>query len=196
MNSGIYQIVLPSGRKYIGSAKNFAARWRVHKSRLIAGNHHNRLLQAAWRKYGDALKFERLIICAVADLLFYEQRAIDVIGPELNVLRVAGNSIGYRHTKETKAKFPFRRKGSVSEQGKLARKEGIARWRMSDKHREAISQCKSRAVTCVDTGRRFPSSTKAAAWVKASINPKAKSTNIGWAADGKSATAYGLKWAR
>lgn len=196
MNSGIYQISFPSGRRYIGSAKNFAIRWRGHKTKLKAGKHCNRILQAAWDKYEGAALFERLLICAPEDLLFYEQMAIDSLSPEINVLTVAGSSLGYKHTEETKAKFKNRRRGVVTEEGKLARKEGIARWTMSKEHRATISSIKSRPVTCSSTGVTFKSSTKAAEWVRDRINPKAKSTNIGWAADGKLKTAYGLKWER
>src|SRR5690606_34420785 len=52
--SGIYEIhCTKSGRRYVGSAVNFSARWRLHYTQLCAGKHHSRHLQRAWNKYGE-----------------------------------------------------------------------------------------------------------------------------------------------
>jgi group I intron endonuclease len=111
--AGVYRVVAPDGRFYVGSAVNFASRWRVHRHHLRRGTHHNRALQAITAKHGvDALMFERLIICAPADVVMYEQAAIDALRPALNAAPVAGNTLGYKHTEETKAAFALRRKGS------------------------------------------------------------------------------------
>ncbi len=108
-NSGVYVISTPSGRQYVGSAVHFGTRWSVHRHRLRNGTHHSRKLQAAWNKYGDRLQFSKLLICARENVVMYEQIAIDALRPALNVAPMAGSSLGYRHTSETKAKFAERR---------------------------------------------------------------------------------------
>ena len=48
--AGVYAIVLPNGRAYIGETLNFQKRWSTHRAELIAGNHHNlELSKEAWR---------------------------------------------------------------------------------------------------------------------------------------------------
>lgn len=115
MNSGVYEIVnTVNGKRYVGSAKDFAKRWSVHRSRLKAGSHHNRHLQSSWNKHGPSLfEFRKLLICAPEHLLHYEQIAIDAIQPELNVERVAGNSLGCIRTPETRAKIAAKAAGRV-----------------------------------------------------------------------------------
>lgn len=108
MSAGVYKITAPSGRIYIGSAVNFDSRWRVHRHHLRKGTHHSPPLQAAWHKYGEDLKFERLLICAPEHAVMYEQIVIDALRPQMNVCPVAGSTLGYRHTDEVKAKFSQR----------------------------------------------------------------------------------------
>lgn len=120
MSAGVYQIVAPSGRRYIGSAVNFDSRWRVHRHHLRKGTHHSMPLQAAWNKYGSQLRFEKLLICNRENVVFYEQIAIDGLHPEMNVSPTAGNSLGYKHTPETKEKFHKRKTRSYSDEHKEA----------------------------------------------------------------------------
>jgi group I intron endonuclease len=60
--SGIYQIRNESnGRLYIGSAKEFKARYKQHIASLTKGTHHNKFLQNDFNKCGtDAFVFEVL----------------------------------------------------------------------------------------------------------------------------------------
>lgn len=114
MKSGIYTITSPSGRLYIGSAVNFSHRWRVHLYNLRRKQHHSPALQNAYDKYGEpGLVFRKLLICAPADLLFYEQRAIDAYASSrlYNVSPVAGSQLGFRHSDATKAAYAAARKG-------------------------------------------------------------------------------------
>lgn len=112
MTSGVYTIETPTGRQYVGSAVNFAARFRVHRHHLRAGTHPNAILQAAWNKYGEALVFSPILFCSREQVVLYEQIAIDALNPVMNVLKVAGNSYGYRHTQATKSKFHLRKKAT------------------------------------------------------------------------------------
>lgn len=82
------------------------SRWQQHVTQMRAGKHANPPLQRAFAKYGEpALQFDILLFCAPKDLLFYEQRAIDVLNPEYNVCRVAGNSLGVKRSQEARKKM-------------------------------------------------------------------------------------------
>jgi group I intron endonuclease len=106
MNTGIYSISSPSGRRYIGSAINIDRRWLRHRKDLKAGKHGNRSLQRAAVKYGvENLKFEKLIICDAPLLLFYEQLAIDGLKPEYNLALIAGSTIGIKRSDEFRTKI-------------------------------------------------------------------------------------------
>src|SRR5688572_24931982 len=93
MRSGVYEIVNShSGARYVGSASQFRKRCREHIRQLADGRHHSRYLQRAWNKHGpEAFEFRPLLVCERTDLLFYEQRALDALSPEYNIVRKAGS---------------------------------------------------------------------------------------------------------
>lgn len=98
-NCGVYKIThVDSGRVYIGSSKEIARRFYLHRWQLSRGDHHSPLLQRAWNKYGaDAFTFETVLICAEADLLFYEQALIDFYNSYdpargMNISSIAGRT--------------------------------------------------------------------------------------------------------
>lgn len=79
MNCGVYSIThLESGKRYIGSSVNIKRRMAFHKSRLRANAHENQYLQNVWNKDGEnSFAFEKLIVCAPNDNIFYEQKVMD-----------------------------------------------------------------------------------------------------------------------
>lgn len=102
MKTGIYVITAPSGGQYVGSAVDFGARWRTHRHLLRAGKHHSRALQRAADKYGiEKLSFKIMIVCRKEDLIFFEQRTIDVLRPRYNSRPTAENMLGFRHSQVT-----------------------------------------------------------------------------------------------
>lgn len=92
--SGIYVISTPGGSSYVGSAKDLRYRRNGHRSALNCHRHRNNRLQDAWNKYGDMLEIDVLLFCAPKDLLFYEQRAINVLKPNLNISPTAAGGRG------------------------------------------------------------------------------------------------------
>ena len=50
----------------------------------------------------------------------YEQIAMNALKPELNVAPVAGSTLGYRHTEETKAKFATRKRRNYTPEQRAA----------------------------------------------------------------------------
>ncbi len=141
-NSGVYVITAPSGRQYVGSAVHFGTRWSVHKHHLRAGTHHSRKLQAAWNKYGDRLQFSKLLVCAREHVVMYEQLAIDALRPALNVAPMAGSSLGYRHTEETKARFDERKKAARNTPACLAAHAARRGVPLSDEHKAKVQAAK------------------------------------------------------
>lgn len=110
MKTGIYEIVNSvDGKRYIGSAANFRARFSSHLTRLRQGVHHSRKLQNAWNKHGsEVFEFRRLLLCLPSDLLMYEQIAMDALLPEYNVAPKAGSCIGMKWSDEAKARISSR----------------------------------------------------------------------------------------
>lgn len=126
---GIYSITNEvNGCQYIGSAVTFRHRWNRHKHELRRGQHGNEVLQRAWAKYGEAaFRFEKIIVCAPAHLLLYEQRCIDGLNPTYNICRVAGSGFGTKRSAETKRKI-------------AASRVGLKLGPMSDEHKRNISE--------------------------------------------------------
>lgn len=110
---GIYEIVnTNNGKRYVGSARMLPLRLRQHRNRLRAGIHNNRHLQSSWAKHGEAsFIFKPLIVCRAEDLLFFEQRSIDLLKPAFNICPTAGSTLGRVHSDETKRKIAARKIG-------------------------------------------------------------------------------------
>lgn len=112
--SGIYEILhVDSGKRYIGSAKNFQKRWNIHRHHLRQGTHHSPHLQRSWSKYGDSgFEFSILEKCQADHLLLLEQVWMDWCKPEFNVCPKAHNTSGRKFSEETKQKMSAARIGS------------------------------------------------------------------------------------
>lgn len=181
MNCGVYSITSPSGNQYIGSSINIKKRWAEHLSTLKHQHHDNDILQKAWNKYNGELVFKLLLVCEPKDLLFYEQICIDGYTPEYNICKIAGNTLGFRHseeykeqrrlaglgrkhTEESKIKISLAltgRERTPEHQAKITKaKTGVKYGPISDARRESIRQA---AI-----GRKATEKTKEilkAAWV-------------------------------
>lgn len=70
-------------RKYVGqtSRENALSRWHEHKTALISGNHWNRFLLRAWKKYGEPdFKFYIVHTCnSIETLNEYETYYINIL---------------------------------------------------------------------------------------------------------------------
>lgn len=104
LKSGIYCIssITQPGKKYIGSAKHLKVRQHRHFRELRHKCHHNPKLTNHAAKYGlKDLQFEIILLCPVAQLIFWEQVFIDGIKPYFNLCMVAGSRAGTSHTNQT-----------------------------------------------------------------------------------------------
>lgn len=139
--SGIYAIRhIASGRVYIGSAVDLNRRRREHFRKLCAGSHCNSKLQNAWNKYGeDEFEFDVLEFCQKDVLILREQALIDTFDSVVsgfNILPIAGNTLGYRHSDETKRKLSSANSGyRHSEEAKESMRGRV----VSDETRNALS---------------------------------------------------------
>lgn len=90
---GVYAIKnLLNGKMYIGSTRDFKTRWANHRRLLRRGKHHSPYLQNAYNKIGEK-HFVFIMIeaceCVHDTLVFLEQKYIDELNPEYNVLNKA-----------------------------------------------------------------------------------------------------------
>jgi group I intron endonuclease len=111
--SGIYAIRNTlNSQVYIGSAANLSRRCSEHYRMLRRGAHENVHLQHAWNKYGSENFLVTILFhCHENDLLWFEQRAIDIyrnrIGWRMiyNQSPVAGSRLHLKHSDATRAKM-------------------------------------------------------------------------------------------
>lgn len=142
IKGGIYMIKnIINNKIYIGSTKNFRIRRHTHFRELKNNIHCNNYLQKAWNKYGSD-NFEFNIIEEVINnnkLIEREQYYIDKLNPDYNILKIAGNTLGMKHSDETKDKISkalknpsiqTRIKMSIIHKGK----------KLSDEHKLKISK--------------------------------------------------------
>jgi group I intron endonuclease len=122
--SGIYLIHnLVNGKQYVGSSKNINQRLSSYYS--LSKLLDNRYISRSIMKYGHD-NFSVLILELIEsnenlkkDLLNREQFYLDLLKPTLNINPIAGSSLGYQHSEETKQLLSSLRMGkSLSEETK------------------------------------------------------------------------------
>jgi group I intron endonuclease len=203
-NCGIYEIVAPSGRKYIGQSSNIRKRWNEHRRDLNAGRHHCAGLQNAWDKYGaSAFLFCKIAFVPVSDLNMREQEQFD------------SHSWTMLYNSATCAEAPARgricspeqrRKMSLSHMGQKCPKSPEQRAKLSvalmgrpldARRRELITGAnnpRSRAVICIENGMRFDGLRVAVRWLRENGFPTASHGCIGRVCSGEKRIAYGFRW--
>lgn len=144
---GVYLIRnLVNGKKYVGSSALLRRRWKVHKTNLNCGRHHNRPLTAAWKKYGaENFVFEVLENCPVDHVIAREQWWMDQEKPEYNVAPAAGSAFGMKHHSGAKTRIKGRKRSAESVALTAAAHRGPKR---SEETRSRIAQSR--------TGKKMP----------------------------------------
>jgi group I intron endonuclease len=106
---GIYKIqsISKPERIYIGSSVRLKIREKEHFASLKYNRHHSPQLQHHYNKYGrNDLQFSIFLSnCKKEELIFLEQCFINIYDPYFNVCKIAGNTLGYKHTEATKLKM-------------------------------------------------------------------------------------------
>lgn len=117
MNSGIYIIRCNlSGKFYIGSAVNINLRWNTHRWELLRNKSHCKKLQTAWNKYGeDSFEFYVAEYVDVSKLIEIEQIWLNIYWENLlNLNKVAGSTLGYKHSEQSRLNMSRSKKGRIS----------------------------------------------------------------------------------
>jgi len=101
--SGIYGFLCRTTNKlYIGSSVQLFTCFNEH----LKGFRSNTILQNAINKYNlQDFIFIVFEYCEPEDLISREQFYLDALEPEFNILKVAGSSLGYKHTEELLTKL-------------------------------------------------------------------------------------------
>lgn len=102
--AGVYQFInLSTGESYVGSSIKLSNRLRQYYtySYISSPARGRSMIFSSILKNGYS-NFSLIILeyCEIKDTISREQFYIDVIQPTMNILQVAGNSLGYRHSKE------------------------------------------------------------------------------------------------
>lgn len=149
MSKGVYKITnLINNKIYVGSSNDLNYRKSMHFSKLKHNNHINKHLQNSFNKYGrENFIFEIIEECEECEeyenikelLLNKEQYYIDTLTPQYNILVIAGSSLGYNHSEETKIKI------SNSTKGKEKSKE----------HRESMKGCQIGKIVSEETKQKL-----------------------------------------
>nr|AVP25176.1 putative GIY-YIG homing endonuclease [Pertusaria plittiana] len=104
--SGIYRWINKiNGNTYIGSSINLAVRMYTYYSlRSLAKS--NRLIDRSLLKYGFSLSREEILEYSYKNnVISREQYYINILKPNYNIVKIAGSTLGYKHTPESLAKM-------------------------------------------------------------------------------------------
>lgn len=164
---GIYIIEGKDGSAYVGSSINIRKRYKEHVNDLKANRHRNIHLQRSYNKHGAAFFSFRMleILDSTDNILYYEQLWIDIIFTSLdrtqiiNIAPKAGNTLGRKHSEETKQKIRLKALGrKKSDQERLTKSIQLKgnTYAKGYKHSEETRQ----KVTAAALGRKHTEETK------------------------------------
>jgi len=161
---GIYKIYFRQNptKFYIGSAVDFTERKARHRYQLKIGKHKNSYLLRCYNKYGrENFVFEVIEYCNNSSLLVEkEQKYINELNPKLNILKIAGSCLGYKHSQEAKEKISVANRGRKMTQEQI-QKGVIARigqktslgCKRTEKVKKHLSEINKRSVVNNKTGQ-------------------------------------------
>jgi group I intron endonuclease len=179
---GIYRIKnLINQKVYIGSAINITRRWWEHKGQLNGNKHGNSYLQKSWNKHkSNSFVFEIIEEVAVLlgkltqtqklalkdNLLFWEQIYIDNYAAAdrkygYNIREHAGNTLGMKHSEETKQKLSEiqKRPEIIEKYKRIGKINGGYSWKgkhLSKEHKEKLRHVMNGNKKCAHYGEKNP----------------------------------------
>jgi len=172
VKSGIYLFTNTISQKhYVGKSVELGERKTTHLCALRSGYHHNRYLQAAWDKHGEAaFTYAVLQYCDEADLLEWEDwwmEQLDSRNPSRGYnLRSAEH---YRHSEESKARIAATSKGKVVTPESRVRMSAAQKSRVRKPHSE---EAKARISAAAKGKTRTPHSPEHKANLSAALKGK------------------------
>lgn len=132
----VYQLTFPSGKRYIGIARNFDRRWAVHKHMALSGK-SSLAVHCAIRKYGaDAAKREILLIGTLDYVKKIEISLIAACGTQTpNGYNITPGGDGVVYTDEMRLQASIREKARVTpEYREMRRAQAVGRKMTSDQN--------------------------------------------------------------
>lgn len=186
--SGIYCVLcLADGKRYVGQTVDLDRRKKHHFRELSAGQHFNRHLQAAWRKYGEE-EFEfRVLELAPKDMLDVREsswiaffRSAD---PEFGYNMTLGGHSGRRatpFTDEHRARLSVAGRGRVFSAEHRARLSAVNKGKkLSKEHLEKLRAANTGRTRSEEHKQRLAERNKVRIWTpemraKASASAKAR----------------------
>jgi group I intron endonuclease len=111
--SGIYMLTnLLTGDMYIGQSTDLSKRFRRYFTISYIKSRKELIISRALIKYGYAnFSVSILEYCDRCDLTVREQHYMDKFNPQYNILKIAGSSLGFKQSEETKLKISKALKG-------------------------------------------------------------------------------------
>ena len=114
--SGVYRWNnLITNKSYVGSSLSLSNRFSIYYSLKAMGkklSSRSSAIYSALLKYGHSnFSLNILEYCEPNMLISREQYYIDSLNPEYNILKVAGNRQGYKHSEKTKIKIGKKHEG-------------------------------------------------------------------------------------
>jgi group I intron endonuclease len=103
---------LINGKRYVGSAVDFRRRMLEYFNINYLERKKYMPICRALLKYGySKFSLEILEYCQPSEVISREQFFIDLLQPDYNILAIAGSSLGFKQSEETKAKISEAKKG-------------------------------------------------------------------------------------
>ena len=103
---GVYQFInLLTGESYVGSSTNLNRRLRQYYNySFISSPARGKSIIFSSILNNGYSNFSLIILeyCKIEDTIIREQFYLDVINPTMNILRIAANSLGFKHSEEVK----------------------------------------------------------------------------------------------
>jgi group I intron endonuclease len=171
MKSGIYKISFCCNKYfYIGSSANLKKRSQEHISDLNRNAHCNKKMQHIFNKHKD-FNFETIELVAIEKLAEREQFYIDTLSPNVNILKIAYSSFGFKHYPKTIEKLI-----GIANERKLSKKwiEAVSKgwFKKGQKQTMPKESIKKRAESYMGYKHRDDSKVKMSIAAKARDNSK------------------------
>ena len=105
--AGVYRIThKESGKTYVGSSTDLGKIFSCYLRHSYFKDQIKLVIFRALLKYGlSKVIFEVIEYCEPAEIIKREQHYLDMLKPEYNTLKIAGSSLVFKHTEETKGKM-------------------------------------------------------------------------------------------
>lgn len=201
--SGIYRIKNKINSKiYIGSAIKLRRRFYEHNGALKNNTHSSGHLQKAYNKYGkNNFIFEVVELCNKDNLIEREQYWLDYYKTYedvngYNICKVAGNSLGYKHSEKTieKMKIIGKRKPINQKAIDAMRKANLGKKKPDFAKR--MSEMFSKPVIQLDLEGNFIKEWKSMTKANLGLGINKYDVNISGCANGSCKSARGFLWVK